>query len=130
MREAIDRYKDFSDHGRIPAKVDAFGYPPDLQTLVDGVPISGSANAKYKFLRKIPVDPMTGRPHWGVRSMQDDPASQGWGGQNVFDVFSMGADRSAVGGDVVNHRHQYVTVVGYTGKALPAKGISAARSKA
>ena len=83
MREAIDQYKAFSDQGKIPVKVDSFGYPPDLQTLVDGVPIHGTANAKYKFLRKIPVDPMTGRPDWGVRSMQDDPDSQGWGGQNA-----------------------------------------------
>ena len=88
MREAIDRYKALSDQGRIPVKQDSFGYPPDLQTLVDGVPINGSANAKYKFLRRIPVDPMSGRPDWGVRSMQDAPASQGWGGQNVFDVYS------------------------------------------
>ena len=87
-REAIDGYKAFSDQGRIPIKVDAFGYPPDLQTLVDGVPVKGSAHAKYKFLRKIPVDPMTGRADWGVRSMQDDPASPAWGGQNVLDVYS------------------------------------------
>jgi general secretion pathway protein G len=88
MRSAIDRYKDFSDGGMIPVKVDTFGYPPDLQTLVEGVPLKGTANAKYKFLRKIPMDPMTGRPDWGIRSMQDDLDSGGWGGQNVFDVYS------------------------------------------
>ena len=88
MREAIDRYKDFADRQMIPTKPDTFGYPPDLQTLVDGVPLKGSANAKYKFLRNIPVDPMTGKPDWGMRSMQDDPDSRSWGGQNVFDVFS------------------------------------------
>ena len=88
MREAIDRYKDFSDRGMIPVKVDTFGYPPDLQTLVDGVTVKGAANAKYRFLRKIPVDPMTGRADWGMRSMQDDPDSRSWGGQNAFDVYS------------------------------------------
>jgi general secretion pathway protein G len=88
MREAIDRYKDFSDRGMIPVKVDTFGYPPDLKALVDGVTVKGAANAKYRFLRKIPVDPMTGTTDWGVRSMQDDPDSRSWGGQNAFDVFS------------------------------------------
>ena len=88
MREAIDRYKIDSDHGMIPIKVDTFGYPPDLQTLVDGVPVKGTAKGKYKFLRKIPMDPMTGTADWGLRAMQDDPDSKSWGGENVFDVYS------------------------------------------
>lgn len=88
MREAIDRYKFDSDQGRIPIKVDSFGYPPDLKTLVDGVPVKGSAKGKYKYLRKIPIDPMTGTPDWGLRAMQDDPDSRSWGGSNVFDVYS------------------------------------------
>ena len=88
LREAIDRYKLASDQGMIPIKVDTFGYPPDLQTLVDGVPVKGTAKGKYKFLRKIPVDPMTGTADWGLRAMQDDPDSKSWGGQNVFDVYS------------------------------------------
>lgn len=88
MREAIDRYKDWSDKGMIAIKVDTFGYPPDLKTLVEGVPVKGTANGKYKFLRKIPIDPMTGSADWGFRSMQDDADSRSWGGQNVFDVFS------------------------------------------
>jgi general secretion pathway protein G len=88
MREAIDRYKAYSDQGMIPIKVDGFGYPPDLQTLVDGVVVKGSAKGKLKFLRKIPVDPMTGTADWGMRSMQDDANSKSWGGENVFDVFS------------------------------------------
>lgn len=88
MREAIDRYKDWSDKGMIAVKVDTFGYPPDLKTLVEGVPVKGTANGKYKFLRKIPIDPMTGSADWGFRSMQDDADSRSWGGQNVFDVFS------------------------------------------
>jgi general secretion pathway protein G len=88
MREAIDRYKAYSDQGMIPVKVDTFGYPPDLQTLVDGVPVKGTAKGKYKFLRKIPLDPMTGTADWGMRSMQDDVDSKSWGGENVFDVYS------------------------------------------
>jgi general secretion pathway protein G len=88
MREAIDRYKDFSDRGMIPLKADTFGYPPDLKTLVEGVPLKGTATAKYKFLRRIPEDPMTGSTDWGLRSMQDDLDSRSWGGQNVFDVYS------------------------------------------
>ena len=88
MREAIDRYKLDSDQGKIPIKVDTFGYPPDLQTLVDGVPVKGTAKGKYKYLRKIPVDPMTGSADWGMRAMQDDADSKSWGGENVFDVYS------------------------------------------
>jgi general secretion pathway protein G len=88
MREAIDHYKDFADRGMIPVKADTFGYPPDLQTLVDGVALKGSIEAKYKFLRKLPVDPMTEAADWGMRSMQDDPDSRSWGGQSVFDVYS------------------------------------------
>lgn len=88
MREAIDRYKDFTDRGMIPTKADTFGYPPDLKTLVEGVELKGAATARYKFLRRIPVDPMTGSEDWGMRSMQDDPDSRGWGGQDVFDVYS------------------------------------------
>jgi general secretion pathway protein G len=88
MREAIDRYKLDSDQGKIPIKVDTFGYPPDLQTLVDGVPVKGTAKGKYKYLRKIPTDPMTGSADWGFRAMQDDADSKSWGGENVFDVYS------------------------------------------
>jgi general secretion pathway protein G len=97
MREAIDRYKDFADRGMIPVKADTFGYPPDLQTLVEGVTLKGTATAKYKFLRKLPVDPMTGTADWGMRSMQDDTDSRSWGGQNVFDVFSK-SDGTALDG--------------------------------
>jgi general secretion pathway protein G len=88
MRDAIDRYKDFADRGMIPVKADTFGYPPDLETLVEGVPLKGTATAKYKFIRKLPVDPMTDTAEWGMRSMQDDADSRSWGGQNVFDVYS------------------------------------------
>jgi general secretion pathway protein G len=88
IREAIDRYKDYSDRGMIPPTPDSFGYPPDLDTLVDGVVLKGTSEAKYKFLRRIPVDPMTGKADWGLRAMQDDPDSGSWGGSNVFDVFT------------------------------------------
>ncbi len=90
MRESIDRYKDFADRGMIDSKPETFGYPPDLETLVKGVPLKGSATARYKFLRKIPVDPMTGKGDWGLRAMQDEPGSRSWSGGNVFDVYSRG----------------------------------------
>jgi general secretion pathway protein G len=85
MRDAIDKYKDAADKGGFMTKVDSNNYPPDLDELVKGVDIQGK---KVKFLRRIPVDPMTGKAEWGMRSMQDDPDSDTWGGQNVFDVFS------------------------------------------
>jgi len=97
MREAIDRYKDLADHGMIPIKTDTYGYPPDLQTLVDGVELKSASSAKYKFLRKLPVDPMTNSSDWGMRSMQDDVDSRSWGGQNVFDVYSK-SDGTALDG--------------------------------
>jgi len=85
LRDAIDRYKDATDRGGIQIKVDSQGYPPDLETLVKGVDVGGK---KVRFLRKIPTDPMTNSAEWGLRSMQDDPDSDSWGGQNVFDVFT------------------------------------------
>ena len=86
MRTAIDQYKDFCDLGMIPIKLDTLGYPPTLKTLVKGVPLRGSG-IRYKFLRKIPVDPMTGQKDWAFRSVQDAPDSDSWGGQNVFNVY-------------------------------------------
>jgi general secretion pathway protein G len=85
MRDAIDRFKDAADRGAFQIKVGSEGYPPDLETLVNGVDVQGK---KLKFLRKIPIDPMTGQAEWGMRSMQDDPTSDSWGGQSVFDVYS------------------------------------------
>jgi general secretion pathway protein G len=85
MRDAIDRYKDAADRGGMQIKVDSLGYPPDLQTLVDGVDVQ---NQKVRFLRAIPVDPMTKSTEWGERSNQDDADSTSWGGQNVFDVYT------------------------------------------
>jgi general secretion pathway protein G len=86
IRNAIDHYKDMADAMAFRTEVTSNGYPPDLDTLVKGVTIAG--NKKIRFLRRIPVDPMTGQRDWGMRSVQDDPDSTSWGGDNVFDVFS------------------------------------------
>ena len=85
IRDAIDRYKDAADRGAFQTKIESQNYPPDLQTLVDGVDVQGK---KVRFLRRIPVDPMTGKAEWATRSMQDDPTSDSNGGQNVFDIHS------------------------------------------
>ena len=85
LRDAIDRYKDAADRGAFQIKVGTEGYPPDLDTLVKGVDVGGK---KVRFLRQIPVDPMTNSTDWGLRSMQDDPDSDSWGGDNVFDVYT------------------------------------------
>jgi general secretion pathway protein G len=86
MRDAIDRYKAMADKNAFQIKLGTEGYPPDLDTLVNGVEAQGGK--KIRFLRRIPVDPMTGNKDWGLRSMQDDPTSESWGGQNVFDVYT------------------------------------------
>jgi general secretion pathway protein G len=85
MRDAIDRYKDAAEKNAFQTKVGTQNYPPDLETLVKGEQVQGK---KIRFLRKIPVDPMTNSTEWGMRSMQDDPDSDSWGGQNVFDVYT------------------------------------------
>ena len=92
MRTAIDKYKDAADLGQISPlelKLGAEGYPPDLQTLVEGVTAANDATGrKLKFLRRVPADPMTRGTEWGLRSYQDKPDSTRWGGQNVFDVYT------------------------------------------
>jgi len=88
MRTAIDRYKDLADRNLIRVEVGTEGYPPDLETLVRGVQIGPSGDRRIRFLRRIPVDPMTGQPDWGLRAVQDDPDSTSWGGKDVFDVYS------------------------------------------
>jgi general secretion pathway protein G len=95
MRDAIDRYKQAADRGMFQIKVGSDGYPPDLESLVSGVDIGN--NKKVRFLRKVPVDPMTGRAEWGMRSTQDDPDSDSFGGQNVFDVYSLSQDTAMDG---------------------------------
>lgn len=86
MRAAIDRYKDAADKNAFQSKLGSEGYPPDLDTLVNGVDVAGGK--KIRFLRRVPVDPMTGNKDWGLRAMKDDPQSDSWGGENVFDVYS------------------------------------------
>ena len=92
MRTAIDKFKDAVDQGQIPMtelEPGNEGYPPDLETLVDGVSAANDASGrKLKFLRKIPVDPMTNSTDWGKRAYQDKPDSQSWGGKNVYDVYT------------------------------------------
>lgn len=103
MKRAIDKYKDLCDQGKIPAgDPDTFCYPPKLEVLVDGVKmnntLSGNSQTnKVKFLRGIPKDPFTGDTDWGLRSMQDEPTSTSWGGQNVFSVYTKTMDRASDG---------------------------------
>jgi len=95
MRNAIDRYKDAADRNAFQIKLGSEGYPPDMDTLVNGVEAQGGK--KLRFLRRVPVDPITGNKDWGLRSMQDDPQSDSWGGQNVFDVYTK-SDGTALDG--------------------------------
>jgi general secretion pathway protein G len=88
MRDAIDRYKDDADKSLIQVQAGTEGYPPDLQTLVDGVQLTGAQDQKVRYLRNIPIDPFTGNADWGLRSAQDDADATSWGGQDVFDVYS------------------------------------------
>jgi general secretion pathway protein G len=114
MRDAIDRYKDAADKNLFQVQAGTEGYPPDLKTLVDGVDLTGAAGSpggvgltpstssttqprKIHFLREIPVDPMTGNSDWLLRSVQDDPDSTSWGGQDVFDVHSQSTDTALDG---------------------------------
>ena len=89
MRGAIDTYKRYSDMGLLTRDIGAEGYPAELEELVEGVEIVGQIDRKIKLLRRIPVDPMTGVAEWGLRSYQDEPDSDSWGGENVFDVYSL-----------------------------------------
>jgi len=89
MRDAIDDYKRLSDQGLIPIDLGTEGYPKSLEDLVKGVDLVGQVKKKRRFLRKIPVDPMTGTAEWGLRSYQDEPDSRSWGRQNVYDVTSL-----------------------------------------
>jgi general secretion pathway protein G len=96
MRTAIDRYKDMADQGLLgPIEQQTFGYPESLDQMVEGVELPDKT--RVRFLRRIPIDPMTRSRDWGVRSMQDDPTSLSWGGQNVFDVYTKTYDRAPDG---------------------------------
>jgi general secretion pathway protein G len=91
MRYAIDEYKRYSDAGLIPVDLGTDGYPKELEILVEGVDLVGQVDKKIKFLRRIPIDPMTGKDEWGLRSYQDDFDSTSWGGEDVYDVYSTSA---------------------------------------
>ena len=98
IHHAIDKYKDASDQGKIQVELGTEGYPKDLDVLVNGVTMVGAADGtKLKFLRRIPIDPMTGTREWGKRSVQDDPSSVSWGGQNVFSVYTKSLERARDG---------------------------------
>jgi general secretion pathway protein G len=88
MREAIDRYKDAADHNQIHTEIGSENYPPTLETLTKGIPLGAGGDVKIRFLRAVPIDPMTGRADWGLRAVGDDFDSQHWSGKNVFDVYS------------------------------------------
>jgi general secretion pathway protein G len=98
IRTAIDKFKDDMDSQKIgPAKLDSDNYPESLKQLVDGIKATGSVDKKMKYLRRIPKDPMTDSYDWGLRSDRDDPDSQSWGGQNVFDVYTKSMDKARDG---------------------------------
>ena len=97
MKDAIDRYKDLADTNKIRVEVGSEGYPPDLETLVKGVRLGAGDDKKIRFLRRIPVDPMTGQADWGLRCVSDDPDSKSWCGKNVFDVYSKSSGTASDG---------------------------------
>jgi general secretion pathway protein G len=98
IRKGIDDYKDAANANKFQVKLGSEGYPETLDMLVEGVKLSGSADGKkIKFLRRIPIDPMTGKREWGLRSTQDDPTSQSWGGQNVFEIYTKSLERARDG---------------------------------
>lgn len=101
MRQAIDEHKRYSDLNLIPVDLGTQGYPAELEVLVEGVDIIGQVDRKAKFLRRIPIDPMTGEAEWGLRSYQDEPDSDSWGGEDVYDVYSLS---NAVGLNGVPYR--------------------------
>ena len=98
MRSAIDKYKDYADLGYLgPQKLGTNNWPETLDILVEGVKLPGPDGKKIRFLRRIPVDPFTGKADWGLRSDQDDPKSLSWGGQCVFDIYSKTQEKTADG---------------------------------
>ncbi len=101
MRNAIDEHKRYSDVGLIPIEIGTDGYPSELDVLVEPIQLIGQAEGEIRFLRRIPVDPMTGEAEWGLRSYQDEPDDSNWGGENVYDVFSLS---DGVGLDRVPYR--------------------------
>ena len=124
IRTAIDKFKDDMDAQKIgPAKLDSDNYPESLQQLVDGVKATGSVDKKIKYLRRIPKDPMTNSYDWGLRSTRDDPDSQSWGGQNVFDVYTKSMDKARDGTMYIGPGE----VVKYQPRSLQIAAVSASR---
>jgi general secretion pathway protein G len=98
IRVAIDKYKDAADLGQLgPTKVGTEGYPETLEVLVEGVKLAGQVDKKIRFLRRVPRDPISNSTDWGMRSVQDDPKSMSWGGQNVFDVYTKSFEKAPDG---------------------------------
>jgi general secretion pathway protein G len=105
VRSAVERYKTAVEQGQIggtEVKVESEGYPPDLETLVKGVKRVGALDRKLKFLRRIPVDPMTGTAEWGLRCYQDDADATTWCGDNVWDVYSKSTAKALDGKTTYN----------------------------
>lgn len=89
MRAAIDEFKRYTDAGLLPVDFGTDGYPAELEVLVEPIDVVGQVDKQIRFLRRIPADPMTGEAEWGLRSTSDEPDSTSWGGENVFDVYSL-----------------------------------------
>jgi general secretion pathway protein G len=89
MRAAIDEFKRYTDAGLLPVDFGTDGYPSELEVLVEPIDVVGQIDKQIRFLRRIPIDPMTGEAEWGLRSSSDEPDSTSWGGENVFDVYSL-----------------------------------------
>jgi general secretion pathway protein G len=89
MRASIDEFKRYTDAGLLPVDFGSDGYPSELEVLVEPIDVVGQVDKQIRFLRRIPVDPMTGEAEWGLRSTSDEPDSTSWGGENVFDVYSL-----------------------------------------
>lgn len=98
IRTAIDKYKDMAEQNQLgQVKMGTENYPETLEILVEGVKVPGPQDKKIRFLRKLPIDPFTGTTDWGKRSVQDDPKSMSWGGQNVFDIYSKTMEKAPDG---------------------------------
>lgn len=97
LRGAIDEHKRWSDAGLIEIELGTDGYPAELEKLIEGISVVGQVDKEIRFLRRIPVDPMTGEAEWGLRSYADDSDATSWGGENVFDVYSLSGARGLDG---------------------------------
>ena len=89
LRNAIDEHKRYSDAGLLPIDLGTDGYPAELENLLEGIDLINQVDKRVRFLRRIPIDPMTGEAEWGLRSFQDEWDTDSWGGENVYDVYSL-----------------------------------------